>query len=438
MGVPGLNQVPEVGRPSDNDSLLRQFSRRFFVALQYPDFRRLWMANGAAQAAAWALIVTRGWLVFHETHSSFWVGATTFAAMGPQFLVPPIVGVLADRMDRRTILAWTYSVNLAHNLLLFVLALSGTLEIWMLIGLSVVNGTARAAQMPTSQALAASLVPRENLLNALSLNASTQHGSRLIGPGIVTPLLSVFGAPAAFFVCTIFYAVGWYHIQKISRRDPLQAPRTESFFANFVGGLGYVYGQPVLRFMMVLVFLHCGLTMAFESLLPAFSHDHLSTSDGAFGTLMMGVGAGALVASIFVSGSRTPTARGKTLIIMGVLSGLGQVALSLTTSLWLATVAAAVMGGAQASFMTMGQAVTQSIAVDEFRGRVASINAFSLGGIMAIMNLFNGSLGSAVGTMPLLFGEGLLFALIIVASLFLATGQRVYGRRPAVLEAQPA
>jgi hypothetical protein len=96
------------------------------------------------------------------------------------------------------------------------------------------------------------------------------------------------------------------------------------------------------------------------------------------------------------------------------------------------------MGGAQASFMTMGQAVTQSIAVDEFRGRVASINAFSLGGIMAVMNLLNGSLGSAFGTMPLLFAEGLIFALVIVVSLFLVTGQRVYGRRPAVMEAQPA
>jgi MFS family permease len=416
---------------------MRQFSDRFLVALQFPDFRNLWMANASAQAAAWALIVTRGWLVFHETHSSFWVGATTFAAMGPQFLVPPIVGVLADRMDRRTILSWTYSVNLAHNLLLFALALSGTLEVWMLIALSVVNGTARAAQMPTSQALSASLVPRENLLNALSLNASTQHGSRLIGPGIVTPLLSIFGAPAAFLVCTVFYAIGWVQIHRIARREPGEARRQESFFANFVGGLSYVYGQPVLRFMMVLVFLHCGLTMAFESLLPAFSHERLTTSDGAFGTLMMGVGAGAFVASVFISGIQTPTARGKVLVTMGIISGLGQVALSLTTSLWMATIAAAVMGAAQASFMTMGQAVTQSIATDEFRGRVASINTFSLGGIMAIMNLFNGSIGAIAGTMPLLFGEGLAFALIVAASFFLVTGQRVYGRRP-VLEAQPA
>ena len=429
---------PEAAPPKRSSGLrrgLRAFFDRYFDALRYPDFYRLWAANGFAQAAAWALIVTRGWLVFHETSSTFWVGATTFAAMGPQFLVPPIIGVLADRMDRRTILSWTYSVNIVHNVVLFALALTGALDLWMLIGLSVVNGTARAAQMPTSQALAASLVPRESLLNALSLNASTQHGSRLIGPGIVTPLLGVLGAPAAFFVCTVFYCAGWMQIRAIAPRER-ETRTNESFFANFVGGLTYVYSRPVLRFMMILVFLHCGMTMAFESLLPAFSSDKLDSPNG-FGVLMMGVGAGAFVTSVLVSGVRTSKARGNMLISMGVISGLGQVALALTTHLWLAVVAAAFMGGAQAAFMTMGQAVTQSIATDEYRGRVASINAFSLGGIMAIMNLLNGSVGSAVGTQPLLLAHGLLFATIVLGSIMLVTGRQVYGRGPA-LEAQPA
>src|SRR5687768_984097 len=164
-------------RPAEMEppqSGLSGFRARFFAALEYPEFRKLWYANASAQAAAWALIVTRGWLVFERTESSFWVGATTFAAMGPQFIVPPIAGVLADRVDKRTILAWTYAVNLAHNVALFALAIFGVLDIWMLVVLSVVNGVARATQMPTSQAMAASLVPREKLLNALSLNASTQ------------------------------------------------------------------------------------------------------------------------------------------------------------------------------------------------------------------------------------------------------------------------
>ena len=246
--------------------------QRYVAALAYRDFRSMWLANVAAQAAAWALIVARGWLVFDQTNSSLWVGITTFAAMGPMVIVPPFAGVLADRVDRRTILAWTYALNLAHNLLLAFLALFGVIEVWHIVVLSLFNGVIRATQMPTSQALAANLVPRHALLNALSLNTATQHGSRLIGPGLVTPLLAAMGAPAAFFLCSIFYAVGWVQIMRIRTRSTGGIREGEGFIANFTDGIRYTFGVPLIRTVLILVFFHCGLTMAFESSLPGFCH----------------------------------------------------------------------------------------------------------------------------------------------------------------------
>jgi MFS family permease len=409
-------------------SAVGAFMARFFAALQYREFRQLWFANTFAQAAAWGLIVARGWLIFEESQSSLLVGLATFAALGPQFLVPPIVGVMADRMDKRKLLSWAYAVNTGQALVFFALALSGSLQIWMLVGLSFVNGTARAAQMPVTQALSASLVPKEKLLNALSLSASVQQGSRLIGPGLVTPVMSLFGPAAALGLCAAFYVIGWFFILLLKPRPPQEDASRESYLTNFVGGLKYVYARPVLRFMLVLVFLHCGLTMAFESLLPTFSHEHLTLDPSGFGTLMMGVGTGAFIASIFVSGIQTSKARGNMMISMGLLSGLGQVMLAMTGDLYVAFVAAAVMGGAQAAFMTMGQAVTQSIAADEFRGRVASINSFSLGGIMAIMNLLNASLAQSLDSEVVLLAEGMIFASVIIVSLSFITGRRVYGR----------
>lgn len=415
-------------------AVTQSFLGRYGAALQYREFRLMWTANAFAQAAAWGLIVARGWLIYDKTDSSFWVGAATFAAMAPLFLVPPIVGVLADRMDRRTILAWSYTVNCLHNFVLFGGALFGVLEIWMIISLSVVNGVARATQIPTSQALAASLVPRDKLLNALSLNASTQHGSRLVGPGLVTPILSLLGAPAAFLLCTVFYLAGLTRILAMAPRPP--EPVRETFWANFTGGIRYVYVRPVIRFTIMLAIFHCGLTMAFESLLPAFSRERLSLDDGG-GTLIIGVGAGAFVASVFISGIQTTRARGNVLILTGLVSGLGQSLLGLTSIIWLAVPAAMLMGGAQAAFMTMTQAVTQAAAADEFRGRVASINTVALGGMMATINLVNGSLADQIGAHSLLFSEGLIFAAIVLLSLFSVTGRRVYGRS-TTLEPQPA
>lgn len=409
--------------------MLRSVLDRFGVALQYPEFRRLWMANASSQAASWALIVTRGWLIYRESGSSFLVGLATFAAMGPMLVIPPVIGVLADRMDRRRILSIAYGIDIAQSATLMVLAATGLIEVWLVIALSFVNGVSRATQLPTSQALAASLVPPDRLLNALSLNASTQHGSRLFGPGIVTPLLAVAGAPAAFGVSVLLYAAALWQARSLSPQPP--EPSTgRGFIDDFLGGLAYVYDRPVLRLMLVILVAHCGLTMAFESLLPSFAHNQLHAGDEGFGALMMGVGSGAFVASLFVSGLQTHRGRGNALIITGLLSGLGQVLLSLTTSLAVGVLAAAIMGGAQAAFMTMGQAVTQSIATNEFRGRVASINSFSLGGMMALMNLFNGSISDSVGVQPLLLIYGLTFGLIVAVTILPITGRQVYGRTP--------
>jgi MFS family permease len=407
----------------------RAMTHRYVAALAYADFRRMWLANVAAQAAAWALIVARGWLVFDVTHSSAWVGVTTFAAMGPLFVVPPFAGVLADRVDRRTVLAWTYALNLAHNLALALLALFDLLALWQLVALSLFNGVVRATQMPVSQALAANLVPRHALLNALSLNAATQHGARLVGPGLATPLLAVLGAPAAFFLCTAFYAVGWLQILRIRTRSVGGVQAGESVVQNFVDGLRYTFGVPLIRAVLVLVLLHCALTMAFESTLPGFSHEHLGAhQEDGFGYLMVGVGLGGLLGSLSIGGVTSALVRGRLLLAMGVLSGLGQVALATTHTLAPAFLAATVMGASQAAFMTMSQAITQSLAEDTYRGRLASINTFSLGGMMSLMNLFNGFFAGHFGAAPVLIVNGALFVLVMGLSVLAITPRRVYAR----------
>jgi len=118
---------------------------RYLKSLSYPDFRTLWIAGMSAGAAAWALIVARGWLIFELSDSSLWVGVVTFAAMIPRVLVTPFTGYLSDRFDRRTVLAAMFMLNLANNLVLAALVLTDTIEIWHLVVLSLLNGSARAA-----------------------------------------------------------------------------------------------------------------------------------------------------------------------------------------------------------------------------------------------------------------------------------------------------
>ena len=434
--------------------LLRATWHRYTAALDYPEFRTMWLASLAAQAAAWGLIVARGWLVFDMTGSSMVVGVVTFAAMAPLLFMPPIAGVLADRFDRRNVLATTYAVNLAHNLVLAVLAATGLIVEWHLIVLSIVNGMARATQQSVVQALAANLVPPERLLNALSLTAATQHASRLTGPALAAPLLGFLGAPAAFFMCTALYGLGWLQLMKVKTRSRGGLVRGQSFVQGFSAGLKYAWTQPLIRMVLVMVFFHCSLTMAFESLLPTFAaqqlsgraaiapvpvgvgHEHMgevvpmgfNPEAIGFATLMVGVGAGALLGSVLIGGIDSRVVRGRLYLATGVLSGLGEVLLAFSPNMSVAILAAALMGGSQAAFMTMGQALMQSLAADEFRGRIASLNTLSFGGIMALMNLFNGFLGTYTTAASILLADGLLFVSIMLASVSFAVPRGVYVR----------
>jgi MFS family permease len=431
------------------EEFARATLRRYGVALAYPDFRTMWLANLSAQAAAWALIVSRGWLVFDMTHSSWMVGLVTFAAMAPLLFMPIVAGVLADRMDRRTLLGSTYFVNMVVTLALGVLAEAGVLNEWWVLALTIVNGMARAAQQSTSQALAASLVPPEKLLNALSLTAATQHMSKLVGPGLVTPVLGYLGAGPAFLVCGLLYGVGWWQIQGIQTASTGGIRKGEPFVESFTAGVRYIWSQPLIRMVLAMVFFHCGLTMAFESLIPNFyaqqlhqatsvvvgaplPHQHdapavaFNTEATGFATLLMGVGLGALIGSVVVGGIESSLARGRLYLVMGVLSGLGQVLFSFAPTVELAFAAAAIMGASQAAFMTMGQALMQALAGNEFRGRVASMNLLVLGGVMSIMNLANGALGTVFPAAAILLVTGLLFVGVMLVSVAFATPRRVY------------
>ena len=100
---------------------------RYTAALAYQDYRTLWIANLCSGAAAWALIVARGALVYNEieTNANLWVGIVTFAAMIPRVFIPPIAGYLSDKFDRRRVVSVMYAINLAQTLGLSLYVLLG-------------------------------------------------------------------------------------------------------------------------------------------------------------------------------------------------------------------------------------------------------------------------------------------------------------------------
>ena len=409
------------------DELGRSISSRYLVSLRYPEYRKLWLATLCSQSSAWALIVARAALVLHLTGDPAWTGYVTFAAMIPAVLVSPFAGFLADRFDRRTVLAYAYLVNLSHNMLLAILVAGGWINEWHVLLLAILNGSARSTQMPAASALIPNVVPAERVLNAVSLYQAVQHGSRFVGPFLILVVLWTTGRQDwVFFVCGGLYALGLSQVLSIrtASRGVVEAGRgMDVVFRNVLAGLRYMYHHPLVLSLVLLVVAHCGMTMSFESLFPVLSRDKLGLESGASvmggaSYLMVAYGAAALVTAMTLAGVQSESIRGRLFLWLGVLSGVTPVFLALSPDLPLAMLSAAAMGFSQGGVMTLSHAMLQSIAPDAVRGRLLGVYSWHIQGFMASFNLLNGTLAgfTPLTASVILAAGGIGFIMVMAAS----------------------
>ncbi len=373
------------------------FASRMLGALQHAEFRRLWVATAFSQSSAWALIVARAALALNETGASSAAGIVTFAAMMPSVVMSPVAGYLADRFDRRRVLAAAYGVNLVQNAILAVLVITGTIEFWHLVILSTVNGFARATQMPAAQALLPNLVPKAKLVNAVAFHHATHQASKLTGPLFILPVVLWGYGEWAFVISLGLYVVGFLLVLRIRTVSRGVVDRSRSAVGNLVQGLSFVYHHRLLLPMFLVVLAHCALTMSYETLFPVLSRDNLGLEEGTElykggNLLMIGVGAGSLVSSFGIAGLGSDAIRGRTFFVLGVLSGVTPLLMGLSFNLTTAVIAAFGVGFSQAGFMTLSSAMVQQIVPDEIRGRVIAVYSWHIQGAMASFNLVNGIL----------------------------------------------
>ena len=415
---------------------------RYIDGLRFQDYRTLWTANACAGAAAWALIVARGWLAYDITGGLTWSGIVTLAAMIPRLFSTPLLGFLADRFDRAGLLKWTYSLNLIHNVVLALLVMTGIVGgaagLWVLMALSLVNGTLRAGQMTITQSLIPNLLPPDRLLNGIALNQATQQGSRLIGPLAIIPLIEMLNLGMAFWLCSAFYLVGLVQVTRITTRSTGEMDRRRGFFSNLVAGFEYVYGRPQLLAMVMLVLAHCSLVMSYEAILPGISVEKLGSGVVGVSYLMAGVGGGALVASIFIAGVQSAQLRGYLFLFFGVTSALGPIIMALTTLPVLSILAAISMGVNQSGFMTISHAVIQGMTDDRVRGRVSGVYSMHVGGSMAISNALSASIADVFNASVVMAVGGLIFIVVIAASVGVSPIRRLYFPRLTPATPEPA
>lgn len=385
-----------------------------FPATQHHDFRALWGGTAASSVALWTLLLGNAWVVYHLSGSSFWVGVSTFASMSP-FLLAPFGGVVADRVERKYLVRATRLGAVSITTVLFILAVTGALEVWMVVGLALCQGLVRAVEIPADSALLANVVPTDSLSNAVALSSMTQHGSRAVGPLLAGPLLATIGVEGAYAVSGLFAALAFVSISRVRTSSRGGVATLREVAANLAEGLSYVRRTGPVLAIFLFVTAHCALTMSFDAMLPGFAETELHSPSAGFTLMTLGVGVGALVGT-FVLAITRDAQRGRLLLGTAVASGLSPVLMAASMAVPMATFSALLMGSSQAMFMAVTAVLLQQVIPDEVRGRVMSLYLMSAGGIMAFANLGFGTLADAIGAPMLFLVPALVFLAIVAVS----------------------
>jgi MFS family permease len=381
------------------------------ASLQQPRYRWLWCSNVAGSSGRWALVLVLSAQLLQVTHSSFWVGLGLFLTQGPVVLVAPFSGALADRFDRRTLNVASVSASAITTGLFALLTWLGLMTLPVMLALSLLFGMSFVFQMTLRSTLVPSLVPREGILNAVSLFQVGTQGAQFLGPILATPVLVSRGPAAAWLLCAVLYAAAAVLSTRVgeSRVPDHGVARGESIAERLNTSLRYLRMRPLAWTAIVGVTLHCSLTMAYQGMLPMFVAMDLGADTSSYGALLTAIGLGAVVGSLALARWSGERYRPALFAASLVGSGLALSVLAVAPNTAQALVAGFVTGGTQAMFMSLTLALIQSSVGNDFRGRATSFYQMITLTPMAAFGWGMGGLADVTDPRPLMVAGGMLF-----------------------------
>src|SRR5579862_9050801 len=324
--LPIEGQVPDVGqaaagRISSTFRALRHRNFRLFLTGQIISLVGTWMQN-----------VAQSWLVYRLTHSEWLLGTAWFCSQIAVFALGPLGGLAADRFSRHKLVITTQTLMMLQAFALAVLTLSGRVQVWQILSLSVVLGAINAFDIPGRQSLLIQMTSKEDLLSAISLNSAVFNTARCVGPGIAGFLVAALGEGACFLLNGISFlaVIGGLLAMKLA---PVERRIPESPFRHLVDGFRYVWHHGTVRSLLAILGASTLANAPFLVLAPVFADQIFHRGSQGLGFLMGAMGVGAVIGTITLA-RRTRVAGLPRVIAYSGLA-LGGASLAFAASPWL-------------------------------------------------------------------------------------------------------
>lgn len=393
-----------------------------FLAGQFTSLIGTWMQNTA-----------QPYLAYRISGRPLDLGLIGFAATLPTLILALPAGVIVERLDKRKIVIWMQLVALVQAFTLAWLTFTGAIQIWHIVVLSLVLGTAGAFEITARQAMIIELVGRESLPNALALQSTGFNLARILGPALAAPFMVLLGDQGEGWVFLangisyFFVMIGLFFMHTPYR---VQAQATsKNWLAEFREGQNYILQNGAVGMIILMAGITGFIGIPCLQQLPAVARSLLSQvgdTDSIVAIrnsmLYTSQGIGALIASFMIA-SHNFTHKGRVLLIGQMTFILGLLAVGLNRDTNFAFLLLAIIGWGSVSQLAMMNILIQTNVTDNLRGRVFSTYLWALQGVAPFGNLL-------IGWMAQTWGVGLTAVIGGVSCLVIVGGLHLF--KPAL------
>ena len=424
--APGGPQSP----PSSKGSM--------FTALSERDYVWYFSGNLAFFMAIQMQLILRGFVAFDITGAATALGLISASVAVPMLIGAPIAGTVADRVNKRTLLMVSQTGSAATSLLLAVLLISGTLQFWHLLSVSVLSVMFMSFNMPARQAIVPQLVPQHKLMNAISLQQAGMNATRIVGPALGGVLIAPLGAGWVYMITVVLLMVAVASELHLPVHGMKTEREPQKFRDDFLQGFKYVNEHRLIAKLLFLSLLFPLFAFPLQQMLPVFARDVFGRPDTGLGLLAMSTGIGGLSGAMLVARLHGFPMKGRLMLAGGLSMGLLFIGFTQTSSFIPALIFLGLGNIGGMVFQTTNNSVIQAQLPAEIRGRVMSMMMMSFG-LMPLGVVPVTIAADAFGAQTAVLGSSL--ALVATVLLFFAISKTLRTLRVdqlAVAELSPA
>ena len=397
---------------------------RTFSALENRNFRWFWLGRMATMAGHQMILVARGWLVYDLTGSALTLGWVSTARMITLFAFSPLGGVVADRVNKRNLMAIGRVIEGLNILIIGILITTGQIRVWHLIVAQISSGMVFSLLLPTREALLAELVDRQILLNAQALHSFVIALMGIMASILGGVLIATTGVGRAYFLSALFYVGNFIaYLQLPSTPGRGTGFSLQQTKEDLVEGFRYIWRNPSIKVLLGARMTRALLSTPYRTFLPVFAVEVFGVGPAGLGVLS-GVGRiGGVVGSLLMAYLGDLKRKGQLLLLTGMATGVALVLFARVPLFYVAVLILLLVGIIESMGTVTSSTLMQTAAHGEVRGRVMSASAM----VWGLSSLGELPAGALADTISAPFAVSLLGGLLTLA--FLTTYLRKPGFR---------